>query len=284
MLNSINCCRVIIIVVGAGWCLSNSNSLDTSHYIKLSIGNDRSSRILTLECLVIDNDERLFTHLIHIIDGREEQFAGRNHLRHTLFEGNRSRNILHRLFTRCTLVNLGRNIVQHHRNRSLILGRCITADRFYVALHEIDVRALRYQEATDVGIALVCIQISNLRWLNVGLGNSTIGNLHHESIYTGTVNRQCYLTPQLIYTLVCISFKGEITLHAASVDMVTPLRVTAWLVIKTDSTILGITCSSTIHIIGDDEGKVLIGVSRRRIDVQIEHGIPLLVVLNQIIL
>ena len=70
-------------------------SFDSWHNFECLLCNDRSRSILALECLVIDDDEVLGARNIHIVDGREIKFLGRNYLGYTFLEGYGSRHILH---------------------------------------------------------------------------------------------------------------------------------------------------------------------------------------------
>ena len=174
--------------------------------------------------------------------------------------------------------------MQLHRKRLLILCRSETTDWLEVRLEEVDVRTFRYKECTDVGIACIRIEIWERGSLLVCLGYSSVGNLYAEGIRIRTVYSKNHSTTKLLYAFIGISIKSKSTYYTTSVDIVTPLRVTARLIIETDSSILLIVSATTIIITSKDEGEVLVGIRSRWVDVQIEHGIPGLAIRNDIVL
>ena len=66
--------------------------------------------------------------------------------------------------------------------------------------------------------------------------------------------------------------------------MVTPLGVTARLIVIADSTILCIVSCATVLIVTDDHSEVLVGIRGSGVDVQVELGHPLAALGNLIIL
>ena len=251
-------------------------------HLKLSIGNDGIAA-LALVGLVIDRNQSLATKAVHIGNGLEGKFGSGYILGHSLLKLDSSGNIGESLGQFCALEHLLGHTVQSHRQRQFVLSRGAAADGLDVGSEEVDVGTLGHQEGADGRVRRISIQVRQRGRLCVFLHDCSVRNLHDESAIRA-VDGQHNASAELVNTRVGIGLEGEGAHYERAVDVVTPLGVTAGLVVVADSTIFLIVGSTTILIVGEDECEVLIGVRSSGIDVQIEQSVPNSTFINLVVL
>ena len=178
-------------------------------------------------------------------------------------------------------------VLQYHRYRILVFGRRKAANRDDVGLQEVDVRAFGNQEAADIGVVCIGVKIFFLVWLLVNFSHLAVGYLYSESIFAGAIYGKCHLTAQFLYIGIYVAFVGTENQRARDVlpiDIIAPLGIEGGCEVKADSSVFSVSCTSTICIVGDYKDKVLVIRVIGRVDVEVEHRIPLFAIGYYVIL